>query len=87
MVLRRYVEMYVFRYLFIGISTLYVDILLYSVTYYLLCTWFILIQENIGKVFNEIVQFNAGSQQKGGGSGFGLWSKLVIFMMRFYFYI
>ena len=30
-------------------------------------------QENLPKLFNEIVQFNAGKLQNGGGSGFGLW--------------
>ena len=28
---------------------------------------------DIGKVFNEVVQFNANAQQAGGGSGIGLW--------------
>ena len=28
---------------------------------------------DIGKVFNEVVQFNANAQQAGGGSGVGLW--------------
>ena len=28
---------------------------------------------NLPRIFNEIVQFNAGKLQKGGGSGFGLW--------------
>ena len=28
---------------------------------------------DIGKVFNEVVQFNANTQQGGGGSGIGLW--------------
>ena len=36
---------------------------------------FVLSQENLSKVFNEIVQFNASELQNGGGSGFGLWSK------------
>ena len=33
------------------------------------------LQENIGKLFKEIVQFNPGELQNGGGSGLGLWSK------------
>ena len=35
-------------------------------------------QENLSKVFNEIVQFNASELQNGGGSGFGLWSKCCL---------
>ena len=31
--------------------------------------------ENLPKVFKDIIQFNANKLQKGGGSGFGLWSK------------
>ena len=32
-------------------------------------------KENLSKLFNEIVQFDAGKLQNGGGSGFGLWSE------------
>jgi signal transduction histidine kinase len=35
--------------------------------------------ENQRKVFNEIVQFHANTQQGGGGSGLGLWiSKKIV---------
>ena len=44
-----------------------INLLLYSKSYHS--------QENIPKVFNEIVQFNSGELQNGGGSGLGLWSK------------
>ena len=32
-------------------------------------------QENQSKLFKEIIQFNPGRLQKGGGSGLGLYSK------------
>ena len=32
-------------------------------------------KENLPKVFNGIIQFDANKLQKGGGSGLGLWSK------------
>ena len=38
-----------------------------------LTPWYL--QENIPKLFNEIVQFDAEKLQRGGGSGFGLWSE------------
>ena len=34
---------------------------------------FVLVQENLPKLFHEIVQFDPDKLQNGGGSGFGLW--------------
>ena len=43
--------------------------------YIFFISFYVLYQENLSKLFNEIVQFNAGKLQKGGGSGFGLYSE------------
>ena len=32
-------------------------------------------KENQAKLFTQIIQFNPGTLQNGGGSGFGLWSE------------
>jgi hypothetical protein len=34
----------------------------------------IYIKDNLPKVFHEVIQFNPGKLQKGGGSGLGLYS-------------
>ena len=52
-------------------------------------------QENLPKLFNEIVQFDPDKLQNGGGSGFGLWSKCtfiitiitILFFIRLLFFM
>ena len=34
--------------------------------------------ENLPKLFHQIIQFNAGKLQGGGGSGIGLWGEFII---------
>ena len=34
-------------------------------------------QENLPRLFHEIIQFDAARLQNGGGSGLGLWSKII----------
>ena len=36
-------------------------------------------KKNLPRLFNEIVQFNPGKLQNGGGSGFGLFSKCLAY--------
>ena len=35
-------------------------------------------EENLPKLFHQIIQFDAGKLQGGGGSGIGLWGKLYV---------
>jgi len=53
----------------------------------LMVTTFSLKQENIGRLFKEIVQFNAAKLQGGKGSGLGMMSKCVWFGILFLLFI
>ena len=55
----------------VGIMTLSLRYAVVMVLYSLRCV----LQENLNRLFKEIVQFSPGALQNGGGSGLGLWSE------------